>query len=766
VAWGANSGAGIGDGARNDSYAGQHGWALYGCTGCTISGNTVALIYGSFVKLAADGGTDPCDDITISGNTFDSNGQHGIVCDGAANVTVESNTVRNVRRAMFSFAPSTADAYGDSWEITGNTFGAHVEEFIVANAGAGAAALDNIDVHDNVVSTPAPFTGPMHCWFVDWRPPQPTSPRRNNFRFVDNVTSGQAGTVGADGNWVMQIEETDGVTVTGNTQPMQAGADMYLVYWEDCTAVNVSGNVLVNGSGQVHPNSGGGGPAAPTIDPGVDQTGTSDVTAAIQSHINVTSGVVRLQPDAIYRVEGTLQIVNRTDWTLDLNGATIKATDPVPVGLETTVDAASNNTPTSSTVLHVASVSGFPNAGTIIVVGTIIPNSCTVLSYSGRDTVLNRFTGVDRADNSDNGVLLTGQRVVLPHNPGDRHRQQIHIIDGANVTVMNGFVQGANVITSENNSKAYCAPLEGQANIAVENTQNVVLRDLVCSKAHGDGFYFAKHDPDDLPVSGLMERVTLTSAGRMGLVPNGVDGFEIRNCDFQHIRRSMFDFEPNNQTDCCINLWCHNNFYDNIHLDWFGAAGGFGAGAPFQNILFEDELGGGFGATLRDPGKQNTITMTAGSADMNWVETPGSNPFMPEYLGADVEGFRVYDISGLNRFIGNALVKVHVVNAILAQLQNLDGTPYPALASGTGQVLYRARRGPFTFRRCTAQQQTNASPCLKLNNFDGVTITDNVYPLSIGSPALVDCDDCTAITVTGNDLSPESSNPSDQVLIR
>jgi hypothetical protein len=71
-------------------------------------------------------------------------------------------------------------------------------------------------------------------------------------------------------------------------------------------------------------------PPEPTGDPApaVDATGATDVTGALQEVIDETpdGGVVRLEPDGEYRLEGTLLIEDRHDLEIDGGGARLFAT--------------------------------------------------------------------------------------------------------------------------------------------------------------------------------------------------------------------------------------------------------------------------------------------------------------------------------------------------------------------------------------------------------------------------------------------------------
>jgi hypothetical protein len=73
--------------------------------------------------------------------------------------------------------------------------------------------------------------------------------------------------------------------------------------------------------------------APPSSFPNIDHTGTTDVTAALNAALRSATGTVTLASNGIYKISGQINLETKTNFTLDMNNATIRQvtrrTDPI-----------------------------------------------------------------------------------------------------------------------------------------------------------------------------------------------------------------------------------------------------------------------------------------------------------------------------------------------------------------------------------------------------------------------------------------------------
>lgn len=187
----------------------QHGVEIEDSTNIEISHITVSAVYGDGIKV---GGTS--NGVWFHDSHVYSAGRNGVTVTMGQNVTVEN------------------DAFDDSgyctWDVESNTSSEHSSNFIFRNNTAGTwsnafGAADGIagSQVSGVTVTGNKVTGGSLSTIINLA-------RRQNVVFTNNVS-----TVTARGP-VLVFAHVDGLTVTGNSEPLSSGS---LVSVSDCTSV-------------------------------------------------------------------------------------------------------------------------------------------------------------------------------------------------------------------------------------------------------------------------------------------------------------------------------------------------------------------------------------------------------------------------------------------------------------------------------------------------------------------------------------------------
>jgi len=241
---GSNANGGLADNAFDVTREHQHGWAFYGSDHIDIGECDVSYVFGDFVYLSHFVGGDNhlSDTIAVHDNTFHNNGRQCFSITGAQNVTYSANTITNIRQTVLDLEPSSPHGEAHSVLFQNNTVGPFRQQFFAGSGGNTVPAMSNITLDSNTL-TDTGSQGALKIVFgVD-------ATTRTNFTVTNNV----ANTVyhSSSGYLIGPIDNVAGVTVTGNTQPFTNTGDMNLVAVHNCTSVNVTGNTILNGVGQV-----------------------------------------------------------------------------------------------------------------------------------------------------------------------------------------------------------------------------------------------------------------------------------------------------------------------------------------------------------------------------------------------------------------------------------------------------------------------------------------------------------------------------------
>jgi Right handed beta helix region len=231
---GANPAAGTGDAAYQSAYEGQHGFEVASSRNVLIERNQISDIYGDFLYVGNEAGP-WADTVRFADNTCLRNGRQGASVVGGTNVTIENNSFTGIRRSLLDIEPNSSDGGATHVSYRGNSANAVRLSFMACKGAAGT--VGDVTLENNTL-----YSATL---FAEVDPPSPT--RRGPFLIQNNTTDTQTGSAA---QWVLKFTSCDGVVVAGNTQPMQAGRNMYLCRFVDCTSYTASGNTIVNGVGQ------------------------------------------------------------------------------------------------------------------------------------------------------------------------------------------------------------------------------------------------------------------------------------------------------------------------------------------------------------------------------------------------------------------------------------------------------------------------------------------------------------------------------------
>ena len=223
--WGGNTGIVIRDfnlvgnsstpGVYQPGHEGAHGVLIDGGSDVDVSGVTVSGVWGDgfYVGLFADG-------VTIHDSTVASNGRNGVSIISGRNVTVQRVAFTKSGYCTFDIESNVATEGASDISFIDNTAGTWGNVFLAAN-GVPGSVVDGVTVRNNRV------TGSTLLSDI-------TLARRSNIVFENNTS-----TVPADGP-VLRFAHIDGLTVTGNVQPLKSGA---LAFIEDSTKVTFDGTL-------------------------------------------------------------------------------------------------------------------------------------------------------------------------------------------------------------------------------------------------------------------------------------------------------------------------------------------------------------------------------------------------------------------------------------------------------------------------------------------------------------------------------------------
>jgi len=210
---------------------GQYGVGVWGSTNVEIANNTISHTWGDGIYVSGNDTTHASSDsVWVHDNAFSYIGRSGIALTAGSHVTVEHNSFDRVGIHVFNIEPDTAYQVNTFDTFQNNTVGSYsvstsyVGYFFAADGAAGSTTHD-VTVTGNTVA------GNPHGGYGGYPRGLDTTvqvARRANITFTNNSTATAAA------GPVLAFDHVDGVTVTGNTQPLSSGV---LAKFTDCTGV-------------------------------------------------------------------------------------------------------------------------------------------------------------------------------------------------------------------------------------------------------------------------------------------------------------------------------------------------------------------------------------------------------------------------------------------------------------------------------------------------------------------------------------------------
>ena len=226
---GANPYAGVGAAAYVASLEAQHAFNIWSTNGIELDHVSATDVYGDFVYVGAQAGG-LAKNVYIHDSTFARNGRQGISVTGGDGVRIVHNTITDTRRATFDLEPN-----GSTW----GAFNVDIENNIIGPgrlnllSSSGAGPVSNITFAHNVINRGA-----------NMQVGDSSGGRRGPFTISDNVAT--AGWGSAAGSALLSFSNIDGLTVTGNTLPLQTSRGDFGVKATDSCNVVVTSNTFTN----------------------------------------------------------------------------------------------------------------------------------------------------------------------------------------------------------------------------------------------------------------------------------------------------------------------------------------------------------------------------------------------------------------------------------------------------------------------------------------------------------------------------------------
>lgn len=229
-------------GVHNYTYEWQHGISAEGTLGLDISNVTIRRVYGDCLYLGHWNGRWSAG-ISMHDSVCAGNGRMGVAVTAGRDSTFTRNTFSGQAYTVFDVEPETSSA---GWQGGSNlTFssnrvnaasGDQVAHFFTAS---GPGPIDHVYVSNNTV------VGMRYGTWSESR--SPAGLRRSTISYTGN--SGDIPFWGPD-RAVFSAQNVDGLTVTGNSQPVTASQNMVFVGACSSTGLAVSSNVIPGGVGQ------------------------------------------------------------------------------------------------------------------------------------------------------------------------------------------------------------------------------------------------------------------------------------------------------------------------------------------------------------------------------------------------------------------------------------------------------------------------------------------------------------------------------------
>jgi hypothetical protein len=241
IAYGDNPHAGLSESAYVPAYEAQHGFEISSSSFVTLDHVQAFNVYGDFAYIG--GGTTPSRYVAIRNSTFRANGRIGMTIANATDVFIYNNSLDQMRRSVFDLEPYAAKWVIERVTILGNVIGPSRLNFL-SNYGTCAVVEDIRVVNNRLVGQElnGEVINQTGC-----------SIRRHTFVFAGNVSDKAIGT---PSGMALKFVGVDGISLTNNVVPLQAGRNMRLARLTNSTFAAATGNVLPDGVGSIFTNDG------------------------------------------------------------------------------------------------------------------------------------------------------------------------------------------------------------------------------------------------------------------------------------------------------------------------------------------------------------------------------------------------------------------------------------------------------------------------------------------------------------------------------
>lgn len=216
-----------GFGAYDPRYPFDHGIAVEGAQGLTISDSTIRSVYGDGIYITGADQWTPrrSDTVTVRDVTVDQNGRQGMSISRSSHVLIDGAQILHSRRSGIDLEPDSPAEVISNVEIEHSTIGSN----LLAFASGGPGAVNDIDIHDNrVTRSGVPFVYDRSTLGV----------HRSNWRVADNTVLATLGSPQP----AMLFAATDRVTVTGNSIPVATTQSRLEVGLVGATRVTIACN--------------------------------------------------------------------------------------------------------------------------------------------------------------------------------------------------------------------------------------------------------------------------------------------------------------------------------------------------------------------------------------------------------------------------------------------------------------------------------------------------------------------------------------------
>jgi hypothetical protein len=206
----------------------EHGIAVYGSDRTLIENVDIRRVGGDCFYIEPSPADRPPDGVTVRDSGCRRTGRHGIALEGGRDILVENTFFDGIGFDVIDIEPGRGDYNVYGFTFRNNTVGSYGHDgkynpwfLAVCDAPwneAGSIVRDVTVTGNTVEGSRSGWSGKMlglHTLVCDW-----DNGRRANFTFKDNVATSTVD----EGKWgVVAFHDVDGVTVTGNRQPLSGG---------------------------------------------------------------------------------------------------------------------------------------------------------------------------------------------------------------------------------------------------------------------------------------------------------------------------------------------------------------------------------------------------------------------------------------------------------------------------------------------------------------------------------------------------------------